>query len=68
MIIENNSETVRVLESLGIKVRNENDNIRSKEELTTEVLALLDNCDKEDGIRLLFVLSAATHIDRPFGQ
>lgn len=68
MIIENNSETVRVLESLGIKVRNENGNIRSKEELTTEVLALLDNCDKEDGIRLLFVLSAAAYVDRPFGQ
>lgn len=68
MIIENNSETVRVLESLGIKVRAENGDIRSKEELTAEVLSLLENCDKEDGIRLLFVLSAAAHIDRPFGQ
>ena len=68
MIIENNSETVLVLESLGIKVRNENDDIRSKEELTAEVLALLENCGKEDGIRLLFALSAAAHIDRPFGQ
>lgn len=68
MIIENNSETVRVLESLGIKVRNENGNIRSKEELTVEVLALLENCNKEDGIRLLFALSAAAHVDRPFGQ
>ena len=68
MIIENNSETVRVLESLGIKVRNENGDIRSKEEFTTEVMALLESCDKEDGIRLLFALSAAAHIDRPFGQ
>lgn len=68
MIIENNSETVRVLESLGIKVRNENGDIRSKEELTTEVMALLESCDKEDGIRLLFVLSAAAYVDRPFGQ
>ena len=68
MIIENYSETVRVLESLGIKVRNEDGDIRSKEELTAEVLALLENCDKEDGIRLLFALSAAAHIDRPFGQ
>lgn len=68
MIIENKSETVRVLESLGIKIRNENGDIRSKEELTTEVLALLGNCDKEDGIRLLFALSAAAHVDRPFGQ
>ena len=68
MIIENNSETVRVLESLGIKVRNENGDIRSKEELTAKLLTLLENCDKEDGIRLLFALSAAAHIDRPFGQ
>ena len=68
MIIENNSETVRVLESLGIKVRNENGNIRSKVELTVEVLALLENCNKEDGIRLLFALSAAAHVDRRFGQ
>ena len=68
MIIENNSETMRVLESLGIKVRNENGNIRSKAELTVEVLALLENCNKEDGIRLLFALSAAAHVDRQFGQ
>lgn len=68
MIIENKSETERMLESLGIKVRNKNGDIRSKEELTTEVMTLLESCDKEDGIRLLFVLSAAAHIDRPFGQ
>lgn len=68
MIIENNSETVRVLECLGIKVRNENGDLRSKEELTAEVLVLLESCDKEDGIRLLFALSAAAYIDRPFGQ
>lgn len=68
MIIENNSETVRVLESLGIKARNEDGDIRSKEELTAEVLALLENCDKEDGFRLLFALSAAAYVDRPFGQ
>ena len=68
MIIANYSETVLVLESLGIKVRNEDGAIRSKEELTAEVLALLESCDKEDGFRLLFVLSAAAHIDRPFGQ
>lgn len=68
MIIENKSETERMLESLGIKVRNENGDIRSKEELTTEVMALLESCDKEDGIRLLFALSAAAHVDRPFGQ
>lgn len=68
MIIENNSETVRVLESLGIKVRNEDGAIRSKEELTTEVMALLESCDKEDGFRLLFALLAAAHIDRPLGQ
>ncbi len=68
MIIKNNSETVRVLESLGIKARNEDGDIRSKEELTAEVMALLENCDKEDGIRLLFALSAAAHVDRLFGQ
>lgn len=68
MIIENNSETERVLESLGIKVRNEDGDIRSKEELTAEVLALLENCDKENGIRFLFALSAAAHVDRPFSQ
>lgn len=68
MIIKNNSETVRVLESLGIKARNEDGDIRSKEELTAEVMALLENCDKEDGIRLLFALSAAAYVDRPFGQ
>ena len=68
MIIENNSESVRVLESLGIKVRNEDGAIRSKEELTAEVLALLESCDKEDGFRLLSALLAAAHIDRPFGQ
>ena len=68
MIIENYSETVRVLESLGINVRNENGDLRSKEELTAEVLALLENCYKEDGIRLLFALSAAAYVDRPFGQ
>ena len=68
MIIENKSETERMLESLGIKVRNENGDICSKEELTTEVMALLESCDKEDGIRLLFAFSAAAHVDRPFGQ
>ena len=68
MIIENYSETVRVLDSLGIKVRNANGDIRSKEKLTAEVLDLLENCDKEDSIRLLFALSAAAHVDRPFGQ
>ena len=68
MIIENKSETARVLESLGIKVRNENGDIRSKEELTAKVLALLENSDKEDGFSLLFALLAAAHIDRPFGQ
>ena len=68
MIIENKSETARVLESIGIKARNENSDIRSKEELTTEVMALLESCDKEDGFRLLFALLAAAHIDRPLGQ
>lgn len=57
------SEIEKTLESVGIHTRDEDGNIRSAEELTKDVMALLEQCDKENGARLLFLLLIARKID-----
>lgn len=57
------SERERTLERLGVKVRDNNGNIRSAEELTTDVMELFDKCDGEDKARLLFLVALAFRMD-----
>lgn len=57
------TEVEKLLESIGIEVRDDDGNIRSPDDLTKDVNALLETCDKEDAGRLLFMLAVAKHMD-----
>lgn len=57
------SERERTLERLGVKVRDNNGNFRSAEELTADVMELFDQCDGEDKVRLLFLVALAFRMD-----
>lgn len=52
-----------LLEDVGIPLRDENNVLRSAEDLTKDVMALLAQCDEEDAGRLLFLIAAAKHAE-----
>ena len=53
----------KTLNDIGIRTRDENNVLRSAEELTEDVMALLAQCDEENAGRLLFMIAAARHIE-----
>lgn len=53
----------QLLDSLDIPTRDDDGNIRSAEDLTADVLALIETCNTEDAGRLLFMLLIAKHME-----
>lgn len=60
------SEQEKALEDLGIKVRDENNNIRSKDDIAEDLLELLRGRSYEDYIYLMMILMITREMDRPF--
>lgn len=58
----------QVLEDIGIQTRDENKVLRSPEDLTNDVMALLNQCGEEDAARLLFMILTAKHIEDAAGR
>ena len=59
-------EQEKTLEELGIKVRDENNNIRSNDDIAKDLAELLRGRDYGDYIRLMLILMIAREMDRPF--
>lgn len=59
-------EQEKALEDLGIKVRDENNNIRSKDDIAKDLLELLRWRSYEDYIYLMMILMITREMDRPF--
>ena len=60
------SEQEKALEDLGIKVRDDNNNIRSKDDIAEDLLELLRGRSYEDYIYLMMILMITREMDRPF--
>lgn len=53
----------QVFAELGIKLEDNNGNPRSADEVTEDVMALLEECDEETASRVLLALSLAGPIE-----
>ena len=62
------SNVERTLDRLRIPVRDENDEPRSADELTKDVMAYLEQCTPEYAQQILFELDLAAAIDRAAGR
>lgn len=60
------TETERTLEEIGIKVRDEHNQIRSKDDIIKDIMEMMKGRPKEDYDRLMLMLLIAKEIDRPF--
>ena len=58
------SNVERTLDRLGITVRDDNNEPRSADELTRDVMAFLDKCTPEYANEILFEINLAAAIDR----
>lgn len=59
-------EQEKALEGLGVKVRDENNNIRSYDDIAEDLVELLRGRDYEDYARLMLILGISRELDRPF--
>lgn len=60
------TEMERTLEEIGIKVRDEHNQIRSKDDIIKDIMELMSGRPKEDYDRLMLMLLISKEIDRPF--
>lgn len=60
------TEMERTLEEIGIKVRDEHSQIRSKDDIIKDIMEMMKGRPKEDYDRLMLMLLIAKEIDRPF--
>ena len=60
------TEMERTLEEIGIKVRDEHSQIRSKDAIIKDIMEMMKGRPKEDYDRLMLMLLISKEIDRPF--
>lgn len=60
------TETERTLEEIGIKVRDDNNQIRTKDDIIKDIMEMMKGRPKEDYDCLMLMLLIAKEIDRPF--
>lgn len=60
------TEMERTLEEIGIKVRDEHSQIRSKDDIIKDIMEMMKGRPKEDYDRLMLMLLISKEIDRPF--
>ena len=60
------TEMELTLEEIGIKVRDEHSQIRSKDDIMKDIMEMMKGRPKEDYDRLMLMLLIAKEIDRPF--